>query len=189
MARRPPERERICLDGGRRTTQLMRDSLGANVLSQLRRFFATPAISESASDLLQNWRSHGVLLNKPATSYQLWRIERALGWSLPSEFRGLYRRANGMLDLQADELEVSMWSIDRILAQRFDLERSGHAPEGSFLFADVAFSTYFFALDSTGWVHIGSDSYDRPIGPFHEFLYLYWADPRSLGLDDRHVGA
>ena len=29
MARRPLERERVCLDGGRRTTQLMRDSLGS----------------------------------------------------------------------------------------------------------------------------------------------------------------
>ena len=28
MARRPHEREGVCLDGGRRTTQLMRDSLG-----------------------------------------------------------------------------------------------------------------------------------------------------------------
>jgi len=28
VARRPLERERIDLDGGRRTTQLMRDSLG-----------------------------------------------------------------------------------------------------------------------------------------------------------------
>jgi len=28
VARRPLERERIYLDGGRRTTQLMRDSLG-----------------------------------------------------------------------------------------------------------------------------------------------------------------
>jgi TonB family protein len=28
VARRPLERERVCLDGGRRTTQLMRDSLG-----------------------------------------------------------------------------------------------------------------------------------------------------------------
>jgi hypothetical protein len=28
VARRPLEREGICLDGGRRTTQLMRDSLG-----------------------------------------------------------------------------------------------------------------------------------------------------------------
>jgi hypothetical protein len=28
VARRPLEGERICLDGGRRTTQLMRDSLG-----------------------------------------------------------------------------------------------------------------------------------------------------------------
>ena len=28
MARRPLERERVYLDGGRRTTQLMRDSLG-----------------------------------------------------------------------------------------------------------------------------------------------------------------
>ena len=28
MARRPLEREQVCLDGGRRTTQLMRDSLG-----------------------------------------------------------------------------------------------------------------------------------------------------------------
>jgi ankyrin repeat protein len=33
MARRPLERERICLDGGRRTTQLMRDSLGGTVSS------------------------------------------------------------------------------------------------------------------------------------------------------------
>ena len=30
MARRPLEREQVCLDGGRRTTQLMRDSLGSN---------------------------------------------------------------------------------------------------------------------------------------------------------------
>ena len=29
MARRPLEKEGICLDGGRRTTQLMRDSLGS----------------------------------------------------------------------------------------------------------------------------------------------------------------
>jgi hypothetical protein len=29
VARRPLERERVCLDGGRRTTQLMRDSLGS----------------------------------------------------------------------------------------------------------------------------------------------------------------
>ena len=31
MARRPLERERIYLDGGRRTTQLMRDSLGSAI--------------------------------------------------------------------------------------------------------------------------------------------------------------
>jgi hypothetical protein len=30
VARRPLKRELVCLDGGRRTTQLMRDSLGAN---------------------------------------------------------------------------------------------------------------------------------------------------------------
>jgi len=30
VARRPLEREQICLDGGRRTTQLMRDSLGGS---------------------------------------------------------------------------------------------------------------------------------------------------------------
>ena len=29
MARRPLEKEDLCLDGGRRTTQLMRDSLGS----------------------------------------------------------------------------------------------------------------------------------------------------------------
>ena len=34
MARRPLERERISLDGGRRTTQLMRDSLGSMLMTQ-----------------------------------------------------------------------------------------------------------------------------------------------------------
>ena len=36
MARRPPERERVSLDGGRRTTQLMRDSLGGSDLPMVR---------------------------------------------------------------------------------------------------------------------------------------------------------
>ena len=39
MARRPLEREQLSLDGGRRTTQLMRDSLGSRAL-QMRRFLS-----------------------------------------------------------------------------------------------------------------------------------------------------
>jgi len=159
------------------------------MLLRLRHFFATPPITEPASDLLQHWRGRGVRLNKPATSLQVWRVERTLGWTLPSEFRGLYRRANGMSYYQTDELMVSMWSLGRILAERADLERRGHVPQGCVVFADVSISAYFFALDSTGWVHICGDSHDRPIGSFNEFLYLYWADPRSLGLADRDVGA
>jgi TonB family protein len=35
VARRPLEREGVCLDGGRRTTQLMRDSLGSPLMPRL----------------------------------------------------------------------------------------------------------------------------------------------------------
>ena len=36
MARRPLETERVCLDGGRRTTQLMRDSLGSKCMHRFK---------------------------------------------------------------------------------------------------------------------------------------------------------
>ncbi len=45
MARRPPEREEVYLDGGRRTTQLMRDSLGGGIY--LRRLSTTIAFTVS----------------------------------------------------------------------------------------------------------------------------------------------
>jgi hypothetical protein len=44
VARRPLERERVYLDGGRRTTQLMRDSLGSNRDTVLNRPFAVIAL-------------------------------------------------------------------------------------------------------------------------------------------------
>jgi hypothetical protein len=54
VARRPPEREWIYLDRGRRTTQLMRDSLGANEFSlHQQRVTSPPSVSEQVRPLFR----------------------------------------------------------------------------------------------------------------------------------------
>jgi hypothetical protein len=89
----------------------------------------------------------------------------------------------------SDDLLVNMWSTDRIIHQRFRYAPfRGHSSE-RWVFADVYREIYFFSLDSSGYVSICGDGVVRPIGTFAEFLFLYWADPRSLGLNDRVVAA
>jgi len=49
VARRPPEREEVYLDRGRRTTQLMRDSLGSATTLSMRELLRTSSISFAES--------------------------------------------------------------------------------------------------------------------------------------------
>jgi len=89
----------------------------------------------------------------------------------------------------SDDLMVNMWSAERIIHQEFHYGPfRGHTAKLC-VFADVAIESFFFSLDSSGYVSICGDGTVRPIGTFTEFLYLYWADPRSLGLNDRVVAA
>ena len=146
-----------------------------------------PELGEPAWALIQNWTKRQVGLRAPASLLSLWRLDRRLRWRLPSDFIALYRRANGMF--YRDELMVSMWSVEQILRQQPLFGPLRSMPVGTYLFADVCADTYFFGLDDCDRVSICAESMVRPIGTFAEFLYLYWADPRSLGLNDREVAA
>jgi hypothetical protein len=168
----------------------MRDSLGGDaMIDRIRRLLTAPVLSEPGAALLRHWREHDVPLNGPASVISLWRVRRKIGGALPTDFVGLYRRANGMHRYASDDLMVNMWSAERIIHQRFRYAPfRGHTAELC-VFADVASEIYFFSLDRSGFVSICGDAMVRPIGTFAEFLYLYWADPRSLGLNDRVVAA
>ena len=73
MARRPLEREQVCLDGGRRTTQLMRDSLAsaATKVSQMPRDNRQPAYATLAAIVLlvacasYSWRLAPAVIDSP----------------------------------------------------------------------------------------------------------------------------
>jgi|SRR6266566_4061649 len=156
---------------------------------RIRKLLTPPDLCESGAALLRHWREHSVGLNGPASLISVWRIRRKLGSALPTEFIALYRRANGMRRYVRDDLMVNMWSAERIIHQRFNYAPFRGHSDGLCVFADVANETYFFSLDNSGNVSICGDAIVRPIGTFAEFLYLYWADPRSLGLNERDVAA
>ena len=156
---------------------------------RIRKLLMPPDLSEPGAALLRHWREHNVSLNGPASVISLWRVGRKVGGALPTDFIGLYRRANGMGRYASDDLMVNMWSAERMIHQRFRYAPFRGHTAGLCVFADVANEIYFFSLDDSGCVSICGDAMVRPIGTFAEFLYLYWADPRSLGLNDRVVAA
>ena len=122
-------------------------------------------------------------IRRPATRLRLWLTERALGFQLPVECRALYRRANGTA--WADDLHVRFWSLKEVVVQRTRLARDGQVPPTATAFAEVWSGLYYFALDSSGIVHICAGGRLRVVGTFEEFIQLYWTDPRSLGLGER----
>ena len=63
------------------------------------------------------WRATAVKLNPPADDEGLAALERFVGAPFSGELRRFYRLANGMVDLESDEHEVSFWSIERVLSE------------------------------------------------------------------------
>ncbi|MGH2372969.1 MAG: hypothetical protein ACRDIC_05760 [bacterium] len=117
------------------------------MFDRIRNLLTPPDLSKPGAALLRHWREHNVSLNGPASVISLWRVRRKVGCVLPTDFVGLYRRANGMGRYASDDLMVNMWSAERIIQQRFRYAPfRGHTTRLC-VFADVANEIYFFSLE------------------------------------------
>ena len=89
MARRPLEREEVCLDGGRRTTQLMRDSLdGAIDVKPLLRWSSRVFVL-AAGSLLVWTRTEASKVDAPPT--YVWLLFLVTVVTLPAAAVQVYK--------------------------------------------------------------------------------------------------
>ncbi len=75
-------------------------------------------MSGQVKELIDRWRLAGVGLQADATEEEIGILETLLGARLPDDVRALYALANGMQDFDHDGWLVSLWSVQRILAER-----------------------------------------------------------------------
>ena len=70
--------------------------------------------ADPIAELVSWWRSEGMNLNPPASDEALDQFERAQGLVLPTEFRKIYRLADGMRDDDIDMNFFHWWPLEEI---------------------------------------------------------------------------
>ena len=137
-----------------------------------------------AAELVSLWKAEGVRLNAGAAPAELYGFGKLLGVELAGDLLALYALADGMVDLEYDARQASVWSIAKIQTHASKFPLSPPA------FADFLIESWHFRLGqgSTGLVvlsdNVRSGAPPKQIGSFSEFLRMYIANPRGLDLFD-----
>lgn len=69
-------------------------------------------------DIVDKWRSEGVMLNPPASAEEIDHTEKIIGFKFPDDFKDFYLVANGFMnrDMLADSM-ISLWPLERIISE------------------------------------------------------------------------
>ena len=126
------------------------------------------------------WRSTEVKLNPPADAEDLAVLARFIGAPVPNELRRFYQLADGMVDFESDDHEVSFWSIERVLSENDT--HSGVDSGGEY--RDIAFADFmidswrfYFRLRSDGAVSVYAQEGGPAATSLSDFFTLYLSDP------------
>ncbi len=134
-------------------------------------------------ELIGAWRSEGVKLNEGAPEGRLARFERRHGVRLSQSFRALYRRVDGMPDLDCDARHLSLWPLDQITREGFD-----QSDDTLFEFADYLILSHCYAVPrdaSEGDPVSVSRGTTTPVAnSFAAFWRRVVHNPRSVQLND-----
>ncbi len=72
--------------------------------------------------IIQDWINEGIDLNPPATIHEITSCEAAIGFLFPEDFKKFYKICNGFKDWAMDSKLLSLWPLDKIIAEYQHLE-------------------------------------------------------------------
>ena len=134
----------------------------------------------SAKAVLARWRHDRIELNPPASDVELARLADFLGGLVPADLLELYSMTNGMVDNAMDAMNVSVWSVDRVLRENDIVDRAG---QRWIAFADFLVYSWCFRLaPREAHTQVLAESTGEEFASLADFFKRYATEPESLGL-------
>jgi hypothetical protein len=131
------------------------------------------------------WRTNGIGPNAGATPATIARFEQQVGTKLPDDVRSFFALADGIEGGFTDEYFLSFWSIERIISETADLQRTGYQidPRDTPI-ADFLINSWFVFLRRLGEGRVGVwvEGTRLEFPSLTSFFERYEEDPESLGL-------
>ncbi|HEX9003372.1 MAG TPA: SMI1/KNR4 family protein [Blastocatellia bacterium] len=137
--------------------------------------------------LVGQWREEGIPLNSGATESEFYALEKALGISLPEDFRYFYSLTNGMTDMESDRYFFSLWPLARIYQalEANETNRVSVSDRKQIAFGDMLIDSYRYLLTFTEQqVYVSTEMVpsEELADSFEEFIQNYLAEPEKLYL-------
>lgn len=135
--------------------------------------------------VVSKWRADGIGPNPGAAPAAIDRLELVVGTRLPLDVRSFFALANGIEGDYTDEYLLNFWSIEKILAETADCQRSGYQLDARDTpIADFLIHSWYVYLRRLGEGQVGVwvEGAGVELPSLESFFERYETDPESLSL-------
>ncbi|GAB2978825.1 hypothetical protein GCM10027049_13020 [Mucilaginibacter puniceus] len=130
-------------------------------------------------NVLSKWKDEGVKVNDGVSLSEIEKAERILNFMLPEDFKAFYKAVNGFEDFEFIESWISLWSINRIIAE--------YNKENRFImFSDFSLSVCQYGFDKENgdiykaYSHHQQEPFEFLTKSFKEFIEFIDNDSELL---------
>jgi hypothetical protein len=135
--------------------------------------------------VVSKWRADGVGPNPGAAPATIDRLEHLVGTRLPADVRSFFALADGIEGDYTDEYLLNFWSIEKILTETAECQRTGYKMDGRDTpIADFLIHSWYVYLRRLGEGQVGVwvEGADLEFSSLELFFERYEQNPESLGV-------